>query len=48
MVSQSNSEVNKRMLSETATFRIEQGILNELRKEFKQNMESLNVVINKY
>ena len=48
MVRQSNSEVNKRMLSKTVIFRIDQGIFNELRKEFKQNMESLNVVINKY
>jgi hypothetical protein len=47
MVRQANDEGNKKFLSETATFRIDQGILNELRKESKQNMESLNVVINK-
>ena len=47
LVRQSNDEGNKKFLSETATFRIDQGILNPLRKESKQNMESLNVVINK-
>jgi hypothetical protein len=35
MVRQANDEGNKKFLSETATFRIDQGILNELRKESK-------------
>ena len=42
-----NSEQKERIRTETGTFRIDQDILNELRKESKQKMQDPDVLINK-
>jgi hypothetical protein len=48
MKTRENPEAKGKILpTETATFRIDQGTLNELHKESKQNIESLNVLVNK-
>jgi hypothetical protein len=47
MEPKSHHEEKERIITKTATFRIEEDILDELSKESKHQSESLNVLINK-